>query len=157
VAATLKNMGKKPSKRGKQTLVATQPGEGLSHCPFCGTINLEKSALSLTDQLFRSHAELCTALRLAGRLLLAFEKQDHQSLQKIREVLKRADNIRKSLGIADEMPEAPRNTYEFVADPPTPEYDDDQAMQDGPIRKRTQRRTRLTRPYPLRILKFPTG
>jgi hypothetical protein len=103
-------MGKRSSKGSKPRRVATDPGEAHIHCPYCGTVNGDKSALSLMDQLSRSHAELCATLRLVGRQMLRFEKQADGSLEKVREVLKRADHIRKALQNPDGSPEALPNT-----------------------------------------------
>lgn len=86
--------------------MVADPGEAQIHCPSCGTVNGAESALSLMDQLARSHAELCATLRLVGRQMLRFEKQTDGSLQKVREVLKRADHIRKALQSPDGLPEA---------------------------------------------------
>jgi hypothetical protein len=152
-------MGDKPSKRRKQSQVVTQPGEPLPRCPSCGITDSERSALSLMDQLFRSHVELCAALRSAGRQILRLENQDDQSLRKVRGVLKRADNIRRALIDPNDLPEALNNTYELVVDATTrvDENGIDQAKNDAPIRKSAQRRSRLIRPHSLRIVRFPTG
>jgi lysyl-tRNA synthetase class II len=111
------------------------------------------------DRLFQSHVELCAALRMAGRQILRFDRQDDQSLGKIREALKRADIIRETLRIAHESPEALENTFESpVATPtPDPEFTSDQATNDVPIRKSHQRKVRLTHPRSLRIVRFPAG
>jgi hypothetical protein len=152
-------MGDKPSKRRKQSRVVTRPDEPLPRCPSCGITTSERSALSLMDQLFRSHVELCAALRSAGRQILRLENQDDQSLRKIRGVLKRADNIRRVLIGPNDFPETASNTYELVVDATTPvdENSLDQAQNDAPIRKGVQRRSRLIRPHSLRIVRFPTG
>jgi len=155
-------MGKKPSKRRKPSRAVTEPREAASRCPYCGIANSEKSALSLMDQLVRSHIELCAALRLAGRQVLRFGAQSDESLERIRKVLKRADNLRQVLKIADESPEAVknlRNIDELVVEAPTSaaERSPDQGIEDSPMRKIVQRRTRLTRPNSLRVVRFPTG
>jgi len=155
-------MGMKPSKRRKPSRAVSQPREAAPLCPYCGTANSEKSALSDMDQLVRSHTELCAALRLAGRQMLRFETQGDGSLERIRKVLKRADNIRKVLEIPDESREAVknlRNIEEIVVEAPAPaaERSPDQVVDDGSNRKSVQRRTRLTRPHSLRVVRFPTG
>jgi hypothetical protein len=155
-SCSLRNMSKKPSKRRKQSLVVTQPAEAATQCPLCGLANSEKS-LSLMDQLFRSHVELCAGLRLAGRQILRFENQDDQSLRKIRGVLKRADNIRKALIGPNDLPEALNNTYELGVEPTTPVSEFSSHQNDGPVRKSGQKRSRLIRPNSLRIVRFPTG
>jgi hypothetical protein len=153
-------MGKKPSKRRKQSLEVTQPGDAAPQCPYCGTTNVEKSALSLLDSLFQSNVELCAALRSVGRQMLRVERQDDQSLERIRGVLKRADNIRQALTSSDELPEALKTAYDPVVDAPTPasEYSSGQAVNDAPaVQQSAPRRKRLIRPYSQRILRFPTG
>jgi hypothetical protein len=103
-------MGKRSSKGSKPRRVATEPREAQIHCPYCGTVSGDNSTLSLMDQLSRSHAELCATLRLVGRQMLPFEKQADGSLEKVREVLKRADNIRKALQSPDGLPDALQKT-----------------------------------------------
>ena len=98
------SMAKKILKWRDQTRVAPQPRKSQPNCPHCGTIRNEKSATFLVDQLFQSHAELCTMLRSAGRQILRFENEDGGSLEKIRRVLKRADHIRQTLRGPDELP-----------------------------------------------------
>src|ERR1700678_3071557 len=95
-------MGKKSSKRRKQGRTTIQPGETALLSLFDGIPQDDKSILSLMDSLFQSHAELCTALRLAGRQLLRVEDPGAESLEKIRNVLKRAANVRKAfIGLTD--------------------------------------------------------
>ena len=158
----LPNMGMKPSKRRKPTRAVTEPRAAAPRCPYCGITDSEKSALSLMDQLVRSHTELCAALRLTGRQMLRLEKQGDGSLERIRKVLKRADNVRKVLEIPDESREAAKNLKnidEVAVEVPTPasEYSPDQVVDNGSKRKSVQRRTRLTRPNALRVVRFPTG
>ena len=124
-------MGKKPPRRQKQGRV--EPGEALPFCPYCGTTDAEKAALSRMDRLLQLHTELCAALRLAGRQMLRFEKQEDESLQRLRKVLKRADNLHKALKGPDQLPEA------GVPTPPS-EYRSDHAGHDGPLSKGIQSR-----------------
>ena len=79
---------------------------------------------------------------------MRFERQEDQSLEKIRRVLKRADTIRKALRIPDELPETLKSLDELsmVAPEPVSEYS-----------RHAQRKTRPSRPHPQPILKFPTG
>jgi hypothetical protein len=136
-----------------------EPEEALRQCLYRGATDAEKSALSLMDSLLHSHAELCATLRLAGRRLLSFEKPGDGSLESIRKVLKRADHLRKALNSPNELPETLNNGDELVADTSTSpsEHSDDSAVNDGPIRKSVQRRSRLVRPRAQRVLRFPTG
>jgi len=154
-------MGKKSSRRRSQSQVVTQPVEAQSLCPYCGTMNNESAALSLMDQLFLSHTELYATLRLAGRQILQSDKQSDGSLERIRKVLKRADNMRKALQSADELPETLKkmDEEELVVNAPetASEYGPDEVVNAGPAPKGVQKRTRLTRPRSLRIIRFPTG
>ncbi len=158
----LPNMAKKPSKRRTPARAVIEPHEAAPRCPYCGTTNSERSALSLMDQLFRSHTELCAALRLAGRQMLRLEQQGDGSLERIRKALKRADNVRKMLEIPDESRAAIKNLKnidEIVveAPPSAAECSPDQGIENSPMRKNVQKRTRLTRPNSLRVVRFPTG
>jgi hypothetical protein len=114
------------------------------------------------DQLVLSHTELCAALRLAGRQMLRFSTQRDGSLERIRKVLKRADNLRKVLEIPDESREALQNLKnidEIAVEGPTSaaECNPDQGLADSAIRNSVQRRSRLTRPNSMRVVRFPTG
>jgi hypothetical protein len=137
-------MGKKLSKRRKEIRLVTKPGEAAAPCPYCGTTHSAKYALSLMDQLFQSHAELSTVLRLAGRQMLRFEMQGHESLERIRKALRRADNIREALESSDEPPQAGKTPYELRVNAPTQvsTYGSEQILSDAPIRKTPQRRKR---------------
>lgn len=155
-------MVKKPSKRRNPTQSMTEAPEAAPRCPYCGITNSEKSALSLMDQLFLSHTELCAALRLAGRQMLRFETERDGSLERIRRVLKRADNVRKGLEIPGELREAARNLRnidELTVEAPASalEYSPAQDAADSQIRKSVQRRTRRTRANLPLVVKFPTG
>ena len=99
-------MSKRPSKHAPESHLPTQPDDMQPLCPHCGVVVSEKSPLALMDQLVRSHTELCSTLRLVGRQLLRFEHQGDESLEKVREILKRGDNIRKALQSSDGLPEA---------------------------------------------------
>lgn len=135
--------------------MATQPGEVAPQCPYCGT-HSDKFALSLMDQLFQSHAELSAVLRLAGRQMLRFEMQGHESLERIRKVLKRADNIRQVLESSDEPAQPGKPQYELRVNAPTQvsEYGSEQIL-TGPIRKSPQRRKHPISPHPQRIFRIP--
>lgn len=152
-------MGKKLSKRREHNGAVTQQGQAQSQCPYCGTTNNEKAALSLMDQLLRSHTELCVTLRFAGRQMLQFEQQADGSLETIRKVLKRADNMRKALQNAKELPEAfePVNAEELVVEAQSPAPGVEKIVSEAPRRKGVQKRTRLASPRSLRIISFPNA
>lgn len=139
------NMGKRSSKRRKH-VPATRPGEVQPNCPYCGTPEGEKAALPLIDQLLRSHAELCATLRVAGRQILRFEQPSDESLEKVREVLKRAENIRKVLQTRGALPEIPAEVAsELITEP---------ATTDPPIGKKAPTRSHVN-PVSLRLIRFP--
>ena len=154
-------MGKKSSKRRKQTEAAAQSRQVQPRCPYCGTIDSEKSALSLMDQLFRSHAELSAALRLAGRQILQFEQHGDESLERIRKVLRRAENVRKMLQSPNESPEGLKNVeqdkLEADAPAPAPEHSPDKAVNEAQVRKSVRRKPVHPRQRSLRIIRFPIG
>ena len=157
----LPNMGKKTSKRLKASRADTQTPDASSRCPYCGITKSEKSALYLMDRLVRSHTELCAALRLAGRQMLRFETQNDGSLERIRKVLKHADNMSKVLEMPEEAWGAARNLRnidEFTVEAPTSaaESSPKQGTEDNPIRKSVQRRPRRTRLNLPLVVKFPT-
>ena len=145
-------MGKKSSKQRKPSHTLTPPQAQL-RCSNCGTVNGAESAFSFMDQLLRSHAELCQALRLTGRQMLRFEKQDDESLERIRQVLKRADNMRKMLQNPDESTGAlnAMAQNQLIMDAPR------QTLKDSPVHGSAKRRSRLTRPRSPRIIRFPAG
>lgn len=155
----LANMGKRSSKGRKQGR-AVKEGEAQLHCPYCGTANNEKSALSLMDQLFRSHFELCAALRLAGRQMLRSEKSGDGSLEKVREVLKRGDNIHRAVARSNGLPDVLRDPdqIELVAEALLSASDNGsgQVITEPPARKGVLKKARLKRPHSLRVIKFPT-
>src|ERR1700727_1785394 len=149
-------MGKKLSKRRKEIRVVTKPGDVAPPCPYCGTTHSAKYALSLMDQLFQSHAELSAVLRLAGRQMLRFEMQGHESLGRIRKALRRADNIREALESSDEPPLAGKTQFELKVNAPTlVEYGSEQILSSGPIRKSPQRRKVPVGPQLQRIFRIP--
>jgi len=154
------NKGKNTLKRRKQSQIVTRRGEIQPHCPYCLTSKSEESALSLVDELYRSQAELCTTLRLAGRQLLQFEKRGDGLLDKVREVLKRAENIQKTVRSASVLSEtlsqdAPYGN-ELAMEAPTQdsEYSPNQAV-GATVMPETRRRRTLRRPNALRVIKFP--
>lgn len=160
-AACIQTMAKRSSKRRKQSRLLTRPVETQPPCPYCGTGISEKSALSLLDQLLRSHAELCVTLRSAGRQMLQHEKQSDGSLERIRHALKRAENIRKALPSreGDELPVAPKDADDLVGDALrlASDLNPDQALTGGTIRKNAPQRAHLNRPRSLRVIRFPTA
>jgi hypothetical protein len=132
-------MGKKSSKRRKQARTTIQPGETALPSLFDGMPYDDKSILSLMDNLFQSHAELCSALRLAGRQLLRVEQPGAESLEKIRTVLKRAANVRKAL----------------VGRTEGPEPLDRQIMDRAPIPKSVRKGTNPGRRQSPVVIRFP--
>ena len=137
--------------------MVTKPGDVAPPCPYCGTTHSAKYALSLMDQLFQSHAELSAVLRLAGRQMLRFEMQGHESLERIRKVLRRADNIREALESSDEPPLAEKTQFELKVNAPAlvSEYGSEQILSSGPIRKSPQRRKAPIGPQLQRIFRIP--
>jgi hypothetical protein len=107
----------------------------------------------MLDSLFRSHEELCTVLRLFGRQMLQLHRDD-PSLGRIREVLKRADNIRRQLRVEEESSKHIDELLTGGATSPS-EHSGGPVINDAPLPKRIQKRNRLTRPYSLRVLRFP--
>ena len=154
--STLKvRMGKRTSRRSNPRLI-NKDEDGVSRCPYCGTTQDERSTLSILENLVQSQAELCLVLRLAGRQLLPFAKQDDQTLERIRKALKRAENIRKTVGSPEE-PQRDADELSAATETPASGYIPDLPLDDAPIRKSAQKKSRLTRPYSLAVLKFPTG
>jgi hypothetical protein len=102
------------------------------------------------ESLVRSHAELCTALRLAGRQILRLNG-DPESLDRIRQVLKNAEELRK--------PGKDPERAETVIPTPPPEANTETAAATSQTKDAHTRRPgrRLSRPHPHRILRFPTG
>jgi hypothetical protein len=88
---------------------------------------------------------------------LAIRKHDDHSLRKMREVLKRADNLRQALLGSNDLPKALSNMYEFSGDLTTPVSEYSSQQNDGPVGKRRRKRSHLIRPNSLRIVRFPTG
>jgi hypothetical protein len=101
-----------------------------------------------TEGLLRSHAELCAALRLAGRQILRLEG-DKESLNRIRVALKNAEQLRKSWRTVDQ-PEAPAAAApeELNSEPVVA------AAGELPTPSRV-RAARLSRPRLYRVLTFP--
>jgi len=147
-------MDKRPFKGRGQTM-STQTADTSLRCPQCGTTNGEKFTLSMLDALLKSHAELCTTLRQVGRHLLSFEDRGGQTLDKIRTVLKRAENVRKTLAVPNEKQE---NMDEMLSAPAAkalePSVD---SASEVPMRKSAQGKGRVTRPRSMGILRFPAS
>jgi hypothetical protein len=137
-----------------------QANEAQPTCAYCGTTKSEKSALFLLDQLLRSQEELCATVRQVGRRMLRFEDQDDGSLDRIRRVLKRADNVRKSLRSLEELPEAPSAAIEATLEREVSglasESRSGQLMPDVAVHKRVQK-SRLSTPRSLRVIRFPSS
>jgi hypothetical protein len=124
-------------------------------CAYCGIANTEDLALSVVDQLVRSHAELRTALRLAGRQILRLQRQDQNLLEKIRETLKRADNIVKTFGVPQDLQEEQKNVEAYATHAPqvVSFFPTVQTKSEKPVSKHAAKRNRLYRPRLLRVVK----
>jgi hypothetical protein len=96
---------------------------------------------------------LSAALRWTGRQMLRFEHHDHDALEKIRETLRRAENIRRTLSTSADSPQDLKQTEEsrVNAQAVVSQCSDQEAF------KSTQRKTGLSRAHPLRVIKFPTS
>lgn len=121
-----------PASEGREAIESTSPVDS-----------------SIMESLMRSHAELCTALRLAGRQIMRLHG-DQEALNKIRHALNKAEMLRKVW----KNPERtdiiiPASFAEASTEPFT---SGDQAP--NPERKRPGR---LSRPHPHRVLRFPSG
>lgn len=143
-------MDKKSLKRRKDDQTDSPLDELSPPCPLCRTTNAEKAVLAAFDDLLHSHAELCSVLRSVGRQMLQFEKQDRQSLDRLRIVLKRADNIRQTLRLQDEYPEILKK-HELDAPAASAEDSGERAVNDAVVQK-SGARGHLSRP---RIVRFP--
>jgi hypothetical protein len=110
------------------------------------------------DQLLRSHAELCATLRLAGRQMLQFEKQGDESLDRIRKVLRRADNVRKALPSPGEVPDGPTSVQDTLGgDAPVAGHSHDKVLNGTPIRKSVRKKPVPASHRTLRLITFPPG
>jgi len=135
-----------------ENLTNPQASELLPPCPLCGTTNAEKSVLSAFGDLVHSHAELRAAVRSVGRQMLHFAKHDGESLERLRIVLKRADNIRRTLRLPDDYQELPMKINRPVM--PEAPSQAEPAMDDTASHKRVQRK-RMSQPRSLRVIRFP--
>jgi hypothetical protein len=124
-------------------------------CIYCGITNTEDLASSVVDQLVRSHAELRTALRLAGRQILRLQRQDQSLLEKIRDTLKRADNIVKTFGVPQDLQEEQKNVDAYATHLPqvVSFFPALQTKSEQPVSKHAPKRNRLYRPRLLRVVK----
>jgi hypothetical protein len=147
-------MGKKSSKRRKQGRTTIQPGETALPNLFDGMPHDDKSILSLMDNLFQSHAELCSALRLAGRQLLRVEQPGAESLEKIRTVLKRAANVRKALMGRTEGPETFEDMHKSAVASAS-DHNRNQIMDQARIPKSVQKGTNPGRRQSPVVIRFP--
>ena len=124
---------------------------------------LKSNVLVSIAKLFRSHAELCKALRLAGRELLQFRDANSRSLARIRGALDAAESVRKEVRSADRLL---KQTVSSQAHTPTKKLDQRKALeksQSEPNRQtvdqidsgNARRRHHRTRTNSRRVLKFP--
>jgi hypothetical protein len=100
------------------------------------------------------------ALRLVARQMLQFAKPDDQSLAKVRNALKRAENIRRAISTPNgpqkdvvELPAADAPASGYIPDRPqeVPTINGPQKSVKGP------QKSRLTRPYSLASHKLQGG
>jgi hypothetical protein len=83
--------------------------------------------------------------------MLRFEHHDHHSLEKLRETLRRAANIRRTLNISAASPQDLQQTEEQPANvqPLISQYSDRGTL------KSVQRKIRLSRSNSFGVIKFP--
>ena len=148
------NMAKRGSRRRKSSLIIMH-GNAASRCPHCGATEAEKRALEILDGLARSQSELCTVLRLAARQLLQFVKDDDRSLERIRVVLKRAENIQRTISLSE--PEKDLDELQDSLAPSVAGYIPDLTLPETPTRIHKVQRSRLTRPFAHAVPKSRTG
>jgi hypothetical protein len=144
-------MGKRASRRRKSGLTITRM-DVASGCPHCGATVAEKRALGMVDALIRSQAELCAMLRLAGRQLLQFTNEDDQSLERIRVVLKRAENIHKTVTLSEPSTDVDERSEPLAVS--VSGYIPDLALSEVPERLHKVQRKALTRPFAQAELKL---
>jgi hypothetical protein len=143
-------MHKRPLKNSKER----KTDEVLSPCPLCGTTYAEKETLSALDALLRSHLELCAILRSVGRRMLRSENEDNVPSDRLRKALRRAENIQHMLKSPEAHPKG-------VEGSEATDYSASWQGREEPLTDEAtapndfQRRTRLTRPRSLRIVRLP--
>jgi hypothetical protein len=148
-----RNMENKPSNLCEESGGLVEKDSQAPHCAHCGATKIENVDLLLIDQLVRSHAELSSALRWTGRQILRFEHHDHHWLEKIRGMLRRAENIRKTLNIPGDLPQDPKQAEELPLNAQAaPSQHRDQRDPES-----TQTKNRFSRPHSLRVIKFPAS
>jgi hypothetical protein len=136
----------------------TQPRDPQPACPHCGVTNGQITTSALGDQLLQSHAELCAHLRFIGRQMLRFERQTDGSLDRVRQALRRAENIRKALEssvVAPVMTNVNPDELLLTAPAPGSEISANQSGPEPSFRKTSPKRARLNKPRSLRLIKFP--
>lgn len=148
-------MGEKPPKEKKRSRVKRTEltAELATESTYDVTDAIESTTpehSSLTNSLMQSHAELCAALRLAGRQILRL-RGDQESLNKIRQALNKAEALRK-IWKNPELAEAvnPAATAKSSTEP----FATPSGEAQNPERKRPGR---LSRPHAHRVLRFPSG
>lgn len=128
-------MFEKPLQQLEEPKSRPEPGEDFSYEEWASSSSLRS--------LLRSHAELCSVLRSAGRQISRLEG-DVNFLSKVRETIRNAEVLRKSwkspgrpsLAVGPELPQ------EIYALSPT-----------QTVARKGSRR--MTRPRRQRVLKFP--
>lgn len=142
-------MGEKTPK-GKKRKPVNRPEVAPDSAFSNETESINTLDSSLAESLVRSHAELCAVLRLAGRQILRLDG-DRESLEKIRQTLKKAEALRRLW----RSPERKDPAIPVPVEAPAPEETvAPENVEEKPERKRAGR---LTRPHPHRILRFPPG
>jgi hypothetical protein len=153
-------MGKEPRKRVKKAQVAVSGAPPV--CPHCGTAEPMSADPTLVLRLIESHTELCNALRLAGREILRLDNGDSESLQRIRDSLKKAESMRTAFRNAYPLPRATSSKARKM-----PKKSGQRAMTGTSVSElsdqevshvrggSSKRSHHLTRPNSHRILKFP--
>lgn len=105
---------------------------------------------SMVDILLRSHLELCTALRSAGRQIMRL-RGDPEALAKIRQALNKAEALRS-------MWRTPERTETVVPVPSADATSEPAATEETRSNKPERKRPgRLSRPHAYRVLRFPSG
>jgi len=112
----------------------------------------EWAKISSLRSLLRSHAELCSALRSAGRQIFRLEG-NVDYLSKLRETIKSAETLRKTWrNVSRTVPDAVLDGFEYQEDQPQPRGEEILSLK---TKSKAGRRAR--RSHPPRVLNFRTG
>ena len=148
-------MGRKRVKERKPGDMQPNSGEALSASPICETPEAAgKTNLAALEALIQSHEELTSILRSVGRRMLQDEIYEDELLQRMRQLIKRADRIRNAVKLQDEHSELLKSDNEpWIESASVPTESVEQAASDAPVLKSRGKRHRLSRPHALRIVK----